>query len=177
MKLCCVDIQGKQCFTDFHGMDFTRDKICSLVKKWHTLIEAFVDVKTSDGYLIRMFCIGFTDRRPDQTKITCYARSSKVRAIRKTMTETMTVEAKKSTLQELIKKFIAESMGKMIQKTCTKIHPLRDVYIRKFKILNKPTNLAQRVAELYQSAGTDTSSTMKRAEGEGAKNLLEPEEE
>ena len=47
-------MQGTQCLTGFHGMDFTRDKLCSLIKKWHSLIEAFVDVKTTDGYHLRM---------------------------------------------------------------------------------------------------------------------------
>eukprot|EP00920_Eleutheroschizon_duboscqi_P026189 GHVT01064728.1.p2 GENE.GHVT01064728.1~~GHVT01064728.1.p2 ORF type:complete len:117 (-),score=8.74 GHVT01064728.1:1262-1612(-) len=63
IKLCCEDIQGKNCLTDFYGMDITRDKLCSLIRKWHSLIEAYCDVKTTDGYLLRMFCIGFTMRR------------------------------------------------------------------------------------------------------------------
>ena len=52
------------------GMDFTTDKLRSLVRKWQTLIEAYVDVKTTDGYVLRMFCIGFTRRRDQQVLIT-----------------------------------------------------------------------------------------------------------
>jgi small subunit ribosomal protein S3Ae len=54
-------------------MDITRDKLCQLIKKWHTLIEAFVDVKTSDGYFLRLFALGFTEKRMNQIKATCYA--------------------------------------------------------------------------------------------------------
>lgn len=61
------------------GMDFTTDKLRSLVRKWQTLIEAHVDVKTTDGYLLRLFCISFTMKRPGQIKKTCYAQSSQVR--------------------------------------------------------------------------------------------------
>jgi small subunit ribosomal protein S3Ae len=62
-------------------MNFTTDKLRSLVKKWQTLIEAHVDVKTTDNYMLRMFCIGFTKRRPNQVKRTCYAQSSQIRQV------------------------------------------------------------------------------------------------
>lgn len=60
-------------------MDFTTDKIRSLVRKWQTLIEAHVDVKTTDGYTLRVFCIAFTKKRQGQIKRTCYAQSAQVR--------------------------------------------------------------------------------------------------
>ncbi|RRT62794.1 hypothetical protein B296_00003970 [Ensete ventricosum] len=47
-------------------MDLTTDKVRYLVLKWQTLIEAHVDVKITDNYTLRMFCIGFTKRRPNQ---------------------------------------------------------------------------------------------------------------
>jgi len=62
MKVQIEEIKGFDCYTNFHGMDVTRDKLCSLVKKWHSTIEAFVQAKTADGYLIRMFTIAFTRR-------------------------------------------------------------------------------------------------------------------
>jgi small subunit ribosomal protein S3Ae len=62
-------------------MNFTTDKLRSLVKKWQTLIEAHVDVKTTDNYMLRLFCIGFTKRRPNQVKRTCYAQSSQIRQV------------------------------------------------------------------------------------------------
>ena len=60
------------------GMDFTTDKMRSMVRKWQSLIEAHVDVKTADGYYLRMFCIAFTKKRQGQIKKTCYAQSSQV---------------------------------------------------------------------------------------------------
>lgn len=63
------------------GMNFTTDKLRSLVRKWQTLIEAHVDVKTTDNYTLRLFCIGFTKRRPNQVKRTCYAQSSQMRQV------------------------------------------------------------------------------------------------
>lgn len=63
-------------------MSFTTDKLRSLVKKWQTLIEAHVDVKTTDNYMLRLFCIGFTKRRPNQVKRTCYAQASQIRQVK-----------------------------------------------------------------------------------------------
>ncbi|KAA8548674.1 hypothetical protein F0562_000358 [Nyssa sinensis] len=82
IRLRAEDVQGKNVLTNFWGMDFTTDKLRSLVRKWQTLIEAHVDVKTTDNYSLRMFCIGFTKKRANQQKRTCYAQSSQIRQIR-----------------------------------------------------------------------------------------------
>ncbi|KAJ2168498.1 ribosomal 40S subunit protein S1B, partial [Coemansia sp. RSA 560] len=65
-KLQVSDVAGRNCLTSFHSMDITTDKLRSLIKKWQTLIEASVEVKTSDGYLLRLFAIGFTKRHAGQ---------------------------------------------------------------------------------------------------------------
>lgn len=105
IKLVCEDVQGYDVITNFHGMDITRDKLCSLIRKWQTLIEAFVDVRTTDGYHLRLFCIGFTKKQSNQqANSTCYAQSGQVRAIRRKMFEIMTEEASKCDLKELVQK-------------------------------------------------------------------------
>jgi len=138
MKLKCEDVQGKNVLTNFAGMDFTTDKIRSLVRKWFSLIECFVDVKTTDGYTLRVFCIGFTKRRIDQAKRTCYAQSAQIRRIRAKMVEIITRECTTCDLKELVLKFIPEVIGKEIEKSCSGIYPLQNVYIRKVKVLKAP---------------------------------------
>lgn len=99
-------------------MDFTTDKLRSIVRKWQTLIEASVDVRTSDGYILRLFAIGFTKRAYNQVKKTTYAKTSQVREIRAKMTEIMKREAEGSDLKELVQKFVPESIGREIEKAC-----------------------------------------------------------
>merc|ERR1712039_908634 len=79
VRLCIEEVQGRNCLTDFHGLTLTRDKLNSLVRKWHTMIEAHVDVKTTDGYVVRLFVIAFTKRRQDQVKTNCYAQTVQIR--------------------------------------------------------------------------------------------------
>ena len=35
------EVQGRSCLTDFHGMQLTRDKICSLIKPLASVINQF----------------------------------------------------------------------------------------------------------------------------------------
>ena len=139
IKLQCEEVQGKYCLTQFYGLDFTTDKIRSMVRKWQSLIEAFVDVKTTvrplsprprrplgrarrraaaaaarrrlpprvpcahlsplapppsqDGYVMRLFAIGFTKKRQNQLKKTCYASAAQQKLIRKKMREIMQVRS------------------------------------------------------------------------------------
>lgn len=127
VKLRVDEVQGKNCLTNFHGLDFTSDKLRSLVRKWQSLIEANAVVKTTDDYLVRMFAIAFTKRRPNQVKKTTYARASQIRAIRKKMVDIMTKEASSCTLVQLVTKLIPEVMGREIEKSTQGIYPLQHV--------------------------------------------------
>merc|ERR1712168_266469 len=156
-KLICEEVQGKNCLTNFHGMNMTTDKLRSLVKKWQTLIEATVDVKTTDGYLMRMFCIGFTKRRQNQIKKTAYAKTSQIRAIRKKMVDIITREIGSNDLKEVVNKLIPDSIGKDIEKSCQSIYPLHDVYVRKVKVLKKPKFDVGKLMELHGDGGGSTT--------------------
>ena len=78
MRLISEDVQGRNVLLNFHGMTFTTDKLRSLVKKWHSLIEAVVDVKTSDGYTLRLFVLAFTKKAQHSIKKTAYAQTAQV---------------------------------------------------------------------------------------------------
>jgi len=130
-------------------MSFTSDKLRALVRKWQTLIEAHVDVKTTDGYLIRLFAIAFTRRRQSQVRKTTYAQSSQIREIRKKMFEIMTREATTCDLKELVQKFVPEAIGREIEKATKGIYPLQNVYIHKAKIIKAPKFDLSKLLELH----------------------------
>jgi small subunit ribosomal protein S3Ae len=146
------EVNGMNCLTQFHGMDLTTDKLRSLVRKWQTLIEAHADVKTTDGYSLRLFCIGFTKRRQNQNRKTSYAQSSQVRQIRKKMVDIMNKEASAVDLNGLVEKLISEIIGKEIEKHTQSIYPLQNVLIRKVKVLRSPKVDVSKLMEMHGGA-------------------------
>merc|ERR1712094_64970 len=163
MRLKVEEVKDKTVLCGFWGMDFTTDKLRSLVRKWQSLIEANVDVKTVDGYVLRCFCIGFTKKRPFQIRKTSYAQSAQIRAIRKKMTDIMTKEVSACELIKAVEKFVPEFIGKDIMKACEGIYPLQNVFIRKVKILKAPKFDAAKLAEIHSGpTGDDVGAKIAR---------------
>ncbi|ORY86219.1 40S ribosomal protein S1-like protein, partial [Protomyces lactucae-debilis] len=156
IKLRVDEVQGKSCLTNFHGMSFTQDKLRSLVRKWQTLIEAHVVVKTTDDYLVRLFVIATTRRRQNQVKKTCYAQTAQIREIRQKMFEVIQREAASCSLKELVQKLIPEVIGREIEKATQGIYPLANCYTSKAKILKRPALDVGRLLELH--GGEETGS-------------------
>lgn len=171
VKLRVDEVQGKNCLTNFHGLDLTSDKLRSLVRKWQTLIEANVTVKTTDDYLVRIFAIAFTKRRPNQVKKTTYAASSQIRLIRQKMVSIIQREVSSSNLQGLVSKLIPEGIGRDIEKSTQGIFPLQNVHIRKVKLLKLPKFDLGGLMALHGESSTDDQG--QKVEKEFKERVLE----
>merc|ERR1712076_204114 len=125
VRLRVEDVQDRRVLTNFYGIQLTTDKLRSLVRKWQTLIEANVDAKTADGYILRLFCIGFTSKRPNQAKKTHYAQSSQIRQIRKKMIDIIREHVSSSELKQLVEKLILTVIEKEIEKATRSVYPLQ----------------------------------------------------
>jgi small subunit ribosomal protein S3Ae len=149
LKLIVEDADGKSkvALTNFYGLECTRDHLCSLIRKWHTLIDTFVDCKTSDGFLMRFFIVAFTSmyktmKNPKkmvlQKKATCYANRSQVRQMRAIITKIITKECKASTMKDLVYKVLGNEITEEMAKKCKPIFPLENITIRKVKSIKRP---------------------------------------
>merc|ERR1712160_152696 len=138
----CEEVKGYDCYTNFYGMDITRDKLCTLVKKWHSTIEMFAQAKTSDGYSLRMFCIAFTRRHKRQVKATCYAKNSQQKIIRQKMAEIMVAECQKSTLRELFKNFLSDEVPRKSLRTAPRFSHLRTCSSRRLRSSRNPSSIS-----------------------------------
>jgi len=130
--------ENRTALTNFYGLDTTKDHLCSLIRKWHTLIETFVDVKTTDGFLLRFFPIAFTARNKKQLRATTYAQVSQVKLIRQKMREIITKFVKRNTLKEVVNSLIIEKFAHEMTAEAKKIFPIQNCIIRKVKTLKRP---------------------------------------
>jgi len=174
-RLMVEDVQGRNVMTNFHGMSMTTDKLRSLVKKWQTCIEAHTDVKTTDGYLLRFFAIGFTKKRNNSTKKTAYAKSTQIRAIRKKMVEIMSREVTTKDLKDVVTKLLPDSMGADMEKSCQSIYPLHDCYIRKVKVLKKPKFDVHKLMEMHEGSSSAPATTSADPSAPGGVSVERPD--
>lgn len=88
--------------------------------RWQNLIETIVDVKTTDGYTLRVFAIVFTAKaKSGQIKKTAYAQTAQIRAIRKKITDIITNAVTKSDLKDFASKYLyVPSLLSLIRVPC-----------------------------------------------------------
>ena len=104
-----------------------------------------------------MFCIAFSKKMPNQLKKTCYVQGGQQKLIRAKMTQIMSEEGSKCDLKELVKKLLPEVIGADIEKACQGIFPIKDVYIRKVKVLKKPKFDVTKLMEMH-TGGEDVGA-------------------
>lgn len=173
IKLEVQEIQGKSCLTDFHGMSITRDRMCYLIKKRHTLVEAQADVKTTDGYTVRMFCMAFTKKNDGQVKAYTYAQTAQIKKMRKRMVQVMQAEAAKGQLTDLVKGLVVEKFENAMKAATQRIFPLDPLCIHKVKVVKKPKMDIVKLMEIHEKSGNDDGVVVNDADQDPeAKNLM-----
>jgi small subunit ribosomal protein S3Ae len=177
VKLCIEEVQGRACLTNFHGLDMTRDKYCSYLKKWQSTIEVHAEVKTLDGYILRIFIVAFTGRQTGQIRKCSYAQHAQVKQIRKKIVDILHQEASTVNLVDLVQKFTLDSIPEACKKAALFIYPLSHVIIKKVKTLKKPKFDITKLNELYKEQPIKIDAGAKKGKGakieeEEPKNLL-----
>jgi len=156
IKFRIAKTENNECFLDFYGLELTRDKKCSLIRKWVTLIEAYVDLKTTDGFVFRVFGMVLTKKQDQQCKKTAYAQTSKIKRIRRKMINIMTSCLGDKSTKEFVGKLLSDKCGDDFKKEIQPIFPVRDCAIRKVKLIKRPNKEdLRRIVELHASDSTD----------------------
>jgi small subunit ribosomal protein S3Ae len=119
------NVVGDIATTDLMGHELTTDYIRSIVKRQTSRIDANVEVKTKDGYVIRVKPTCFTIKR---------ARSSQIKAIRELMIEIVKRRAAETDFENFMQEAILGRLSAAIYRQAKFIYPLRRVEIRKTQV-------------------------------------------
>merc|ERR1712021_144798 len=120
----------------------------------------------TDGYMLRLFCIGFTRKQDMSTKKTCYAQAQQVRNIRKKMCDIISREVSSTDLKDVVNKLIPDSIARDIEKACQGIYPLHDVHLRKVKVMRRPRFDLTKLLDMHGEGSGKTTVSTDPATGE-----------
>ncbi|MFO7792010.1 MAG: 30S ribosomal protein S3ae [Candidatus Saliniplasma sp.] len=124
-------VRGGECVTRFIGHDMTSDYIRRLTRRRRSKIDSVFDMRTKEGYQVRIKILSVTDKR---------INSSIKQSLRKKMEEILTEVVPKSTLPELVSKMIFSNLAKKVKKETKEIYPLKRVEIRKSEVRSVPSD-------------------------------------
>lgn len=174
------DVQGVQCLTSFSGMSTTSDKLRALVRKRQTLINVFHDIKTTDGYVLRVFVVGSTRRQRGQRRLTSYAQRSHIVRLRRRIVKIIQDELSTCDIPTLTLKLSSEVIGRQVEKASLSIYPLQNVLTYKVKVIRAPRGDLGRLLELHGGSDAirdfETAAALQATAATGAA-VERPEEE
>ena len=173
IKLIVDQTEGRQAITSFYGVDVTRDELSSLIKKRKTLIEAIQDVKSQDGYVLRVFVIAFTRESANQKRRTNYALSSQQKIIRKRINDIVAKEVAKSNATQILNLFTSEVIEKKITKDVSPIYPVKNVKVRKIKVIQRPNVDFNKLSEMHDPEKRILTKATAKVQGRRGKPTRE----
>jgi small subunit ribosomal protein S3Ae len=149
VKFSVQEVQGRNLLTQFHGMTLTADRERSLLRKWCTLIENVVEAKTADGYVLRIFFICFTRKQDNQLSKNSYSKTHLEKWVRSRMTKITQRRLARSDINQAVTQITQDILTNALFKRCNPILPLRDLKIRKVKVIRTPKFEAQKLLDAH----------------------------
>ncbi|NHI93953.1 MAG: 30S ribosomal protein S3ae [Candidatus Lokiarchaeota archaeon] len=127
------EIKAGKIQTKYIGHDIARDYLRSLVRRSTTRIDGILNLKTKDGYLLRIFALMFTQRR---------IKRSQQDAIRAIMFDQIKLAAEQFNFDEFINEAVSGKMAEVLLDQCKLVVPIRSAEIMKIKVVQDPTIIA-----------------------------------
>lgn len=124
------EIKGGEALTRFIGHDMRNDYVLRLARRHRTKIDGVFDVKTKDGYVIRVKLLAIADKR---------IKTTQAKELRKTIGHVVTEFAEQHTFSEFIGAILKDEVSSAATERCKAIYPLRRLEIRKSEVISVPT--------------------------------------
>jgi len=149
VKFEVQEVSGRNLLTQFHSLALTTDKMRSLFRKWCTLIEAPMEIKTADGYVLRLFVMCFTKKQSNQLSKNCYSKTRLEKWVRLRMTKIATQMIGKMTINKAVEVLLNDVLVSTMHRRCNAIVPLRDVKLLKVKVIRTPKVEISKLLEIH----------------------------
>lgn len=176
IKMVVEEVKSGQCYTSFYGVDMVREKLYYFLRKRMSLIDVFADVKTMDGYILRVFATTFTGKKIGQVKSNTYAKASQIRAIRSIFVKMLTKTAQTSNISDYVANVLNNTVADKLQAKGSRLFPLGQVLVRKIKVLKKAKMDVNKLINEANTKREDTAAPKKTVDGveetDATKNLL-----
>lgn len=164
VRFAVQEVQGRNLLTQFHSLEMTTDRMFSLLRKWCTTMETTVEVKTADGYTLRLFVIAFTKKQDNQLSRNCYAKTRLVKWLRHRITKIATRRLRNVQINEAVTLLTRNILSDYMTKRCSAIVPLRDLRIRKVKVIRTPKFDAQALLNAHGSIPASIEADAREVE-------------
>jgi len=128
------EVEGKTAKTLFKGHEYSRDYLRSLVRRRTTKVDSLINLKTKDGFKLRIAVSALTLSR---------IKTSQEKIIRKMMDKTIHEKADALSLDQFVQEMVLGKIASDIYNMAKEVAPLRHVGIRKSKLVAAPQVIPQ----------------------------------
>ena len=142
LRFKIVGYDGHEAKTEFMGHDLTSDYVRRLTRRKKTKTDHVVDVKTADGFTLRLKTMSIADRR---------IQASQEEGMRAAIAQYLTAFAAENKLADIIKAIISGDMAKDTAKACHAIIPIKRVEIRKSEVLVRGEGEPESIVEAEEA--------------------------
>ncbi|MGA1822205.1 MAG: 30S ribosomal protein S3ae [Thermoplasmatota archaeon] len=167
LRFKIIDYSSSEAFTRFIGHDLTSDYIRRQTRRKRTKMEGVFDVKTKDGFTVRIKPMAISDKR---------IQSSVQYILRRKMKEIVDDAGSKHTFSELIKYILTterdKSLVSQILTGCRTLYPLKRVDIRRVEVLAYPEG-----ADMDAGMSSEPVPVEEQADSDSAEAPAEETEE
>jgi len=150
LKFQIVRVEGNKAYTQFKGMELSRDYLREIVRRGTSKVSGIFDVYTKDGVHLRVFTLVVTMQR---------VKTSQKKAIRKISGEVVTEKASSLTLDEFVQEVVLGQVASEIFNKARKIYPLRKVEIEKIKVLTPTSEIPLKPVKVASEGEVETVSS------------------
>ncbi|TLY04220.1 MAG: 30S ribosomal protein S3ae [Thaumarchaeota archaeon] len=122
-------VEGETAHTVLRGHEYSREYLRSLVRRGSSMSDLIKDYRTKDGYLVRVYCIAFSQGRMN---------TSKKHDLRSVMDRVIGERASSLTYDQFAQEMVLQKIASDVYNEAKKVTHLRHVGLRKSKLIRMP---------------------------------------